>query len=237
VKRGNVKHVYRGLEFSASWPLNSHDWFKFERLAVDIPADGGSAGASPFLRLASQKELTPMTLRMDSQCWLAAVILACVLSTGCSIFQPKVSPELTAKVTPNGVEDGKVDPPPGNFTVEVRPNKGEPIAKEQPLAEPLTVQTALENTKANKKFRKFTLELHRPLPDGRVHSMVLQYDRTAKHVDPEFDYAVLPGDRILVIEDTSTMLDEFMDNVTMPFGGPTRLSGKSKDGKFYRVED
>ena len=178
-----------------------------------------------------------MPLRMDSQILLAAALAAlCSTSTGCSFFRPKVSPELTATVTPNGVEDGKVEAPPANFTVEVRPAKGEPIAKEQPLAGPLTVQEALEHTKANKKYRKFKLELHRPLPDGRVHSMVLQYDRKAKHVDPEFDYAILPGDRVIVLEDTTTMLDEFLDAVSAPLGGTKRFTGRSKSGAYYRAE-
>jgi hypothetical protein len=178
-----------------------------------------------------------MPLRMDSQFMLLAALVAlCSLSTGCSFFRPKVSPELTATITPNGVEDGKVEAPPANFTVECQPAKGKSIAKEQPLAGPLTVQEALEHTKANKKFRKFKLELHRPLPDGRTHSMVLQYDRSAKHVDPEFDYAILPGDRVIVIEDTSTVFDEILDSVTMPLGGTKRFTGRSKSGAHYRTE-
>lgn len=178
-----------------------------------------------------------MPLRMDSHFTLIAVLaMAAGCSTGCAMFQPKVSPELTASIAPNGVEDGKVEAPPGNFTVEVRPAKGKPIAKEQPLAGHLTVQEALEHTKANKKFKRFNLQLHRPLPDGRVHSMILEYDRTAKLVDPEYDYAIQPGDRVIVIEDTKTMLDDFMEQVSMPFGGTSRFTGKEKRGTHYRAE-
>ena len=178
-----------------------------------------------------------MPLRMDSRISLVGVLaLAACFSTGCAMFQPKASPELTASVTPNGVEDGKVEAPPGNFTVEVRPVKGKPIAKEQPLAGHLTVQEALEHTKANKKFKRFNLQLHRPLPDGRVHSMILEYDRVAKLVDPEFDYAIQPGDRVIVIEDPKTMLDDFMEQMAMPFGGSSRFTGKDKQGKHYRME-
>ncbi len=168
---------------------------------------------------------------------IAVLAIAASLSTGCAMFQPKATTELTAEVKPNGVEDGKVEAPPGNFTVEVRPFKGEPIAKEQPLAGPLTVQEALEATKANKKFKRFNLELHRPLPDGRIHSMVLEYDRTVKHVDPEYDYSIQPGDRVIVIEDTRTMFDDFMEQLAMPFGGTERFTGKSdKRGARYRFE-
>src|SRR5262245_44104652 len=120
---------------------------------------------------------------------LAGVLaLAASFSTGCAMFQPKATTELTAQVKPNGGEDDKDKAPPGNFMVEVRPSKGKPIAKQQPLVGPLTVQEALEHTKANKKFKRFNLQLHRPLPDGRIHSMVLQYDRGAKMADPKYDY-------------------------------------------------
>ncbi|MCI0357893.1 MAG: hypothetical protein L0211_05315 [Planctomycetaceae bacterium] len=175
-------------------------------------------------------------LRMDSLIALPGLLaLAACFSTGCALFQPKPTTELTAQVKPNGVEDGKVEAPPGNFTVEVRPAKGKPIAKEQPLAGPLSVQEALEHTKANKKFKRFNLQLHRPLPDGRVHSMILQYDRAAKMVDPEYDYSIQSGDRVIVIEDTTTMLDDFMKQMSMPFGGPNRFTGKDKKTK-YRFE-
>jgi hypothetical protein len=174
-----------------------------------------------------------MTLR-STALLLAVSMLG--LSTGCSLFQPQAKPELTAQVTPNGVEDGKVEPPPGSFTVEVQPASGKPIAKEQPLVGHLTAQQALENTKADKKFKKFNLELHRPLPDGRWHKMVLKYDRSAKHVDPEFDYTILPGDRLIVVQDTRTLLDEAMDAVTLPFGGPSRKKTNNPPGVHYRTE-
>ncbi len=177
-----------------------------------------------------------MSLRMDSHLSLiTALALLAGLSTGCSMFQPRISPQLNAQVTPQGVEDGKVTPPPGNFTVEVQPTKGNPVAKEQPLVGPLTVQEALEHTKANKRFAKFNLELHRPLPDGRMHKMVLKYDRQKKLVDPEFDYTILSGDRLIVVQDTTTILDEALDKITLPFGGPSMKKG-SQPGVHYHSE-
>jgi hypothetical protein len=166
---------------------------------------------------------------------LSAVAL-CSLAAGCSIFQPRVSPELSAQVTPEGVEDGKLQPPPGNFTVEVQPASGKSIAKEQPLVGHLTIQQALEHTKADKKFGKFNLELHRPLADGRWHKMVVKYDRQQKQVDPEFDYAIQSGDRLIVVQDTTTLLDEALDAVTLPFGGPSLKKSKNPPGVHYRSE-
>jgi hypothetical protein len=155
-------------------------------------------------------------------------------AAGCSMFQPK--PELHAEVTPQGVEDGKLQPPPGNFTVEVQPEGGEPVAKEQPLVGHLTVQQALEHTRADKKFKKFKLELHRPLPDGRWHKLVVKYDRDQKHVEPDFDYAIQSGDRLIVMQDTTTILDEALDALTLPFGGPSFRKTKNPPGVHYQSE-
>jgi hypothetical protein len=178
-----------------------------------------------------------MPLRMDSRITLIlGLALAACVSTGCAMLQPKPTTELTAEVKSNGTDGSKVETPPGTFTVEVRPAKGKPIAKEQPLAGPLTVQEALEHTRANKKYKRFNLQLHRPLPDGRIHSMVLEYDRAAKMVDPEYDYTIQAGDRVIVIEDPTTILDDVMKQISIPFGGPSRFTGKDKQKTKYRFE-
>ena len=42
---------------------------------------------------------------------------------------------------------------------------------------------------------------------------------TCSHsVPPEFDYAVLPGDRIIVTEVTTTVMDDAMERVLKPLG-------------------
>ncbi len=167
---------------------------------------------------------------------LLTVTLLVAAFTGCSMFQPRPEPQLHAEVTPHGVEDGKLQPPPGNFTVQIQPEGGQPVAKEQPLVGHLTMQQALENTRADKKFKKFKLSLHRPLPDGRWHKMVVRYDRDQKHVDPEFDYTVQSGDRLIVVEDTTTILDEALDAITLPFGGPSLKKDDGTPGVHYHSE-
>ncbi|MCU0878634.1 MAG: hypothetical protein MUF06_12685 [Pirellulaceae bacterium] len=164
------------------------------------------------------------------------VLVAAGSQFGCSMFREELSPHLTAEVNPTGVEDGKLAAPPANFMVEVQTAKGKSEAKEQPLAGHLTIQQALVETKANKRFDRFTLELVRPLPDGRRHRMTVDYDRTNKCVDPAFDYAILPGDRIIVVEDTTTMIDDMLDRAMKPFGGRQRLTGRSSTGARYRTE-
>ena len=168
----------------------------------------------------------------------AAAALAALLSasTGCTMFQEQLSPKLTAEVVPgegtaSGAEGSK-----SSFTVEARSAEGKPVAKEQPLAGPITVQEAIEKTRVDKQFRRFTLDLMRPLPDGRMHRMALEYDRSNKRVPPEFDYTILAGDRLIVTEDPSTVIDDILNKVTEPLGGANAVIGRTKSGGRYRME-
>jgi hypothetical protein len=65
--------------------------------------------------------------------------------------------------------------------------------------------------------------------------MVLKYDRQKKLVDPEFDYTILSGDRLIVVQDTTTILDEALDKITLPFGGPS-MKQRSQPGVHYHSE-
>ena len=168
----------------------------------------------------------------------AAASLAAVLcaSTGCTMFQEQISPKLTAEVVPGEEAASGAGESKSTFTVEARPAEGKPIAKEQPLARPITVQEAIEKTRVNKQFRRFTLDLLRPLPDGRMHRMSLEYDRSNKRVPPEFDYTILAGDRLIVTEDPSTVIDDILSKVTEPLGGANAVIGRTKSGGRYRME-
>ena len=68
------------------------------------------------------------------------------------------------------------------------------------------------------KFRRMDLELYRPLPNGGWHKMRLEYDRGNKQVPPEFDYSLLPGDRVIVTEDPRTIVDDILERAMQPLG-------------------
>jgi hypothetical protein len=157
-----------------------------------------------------------MNLRTDLQ-RLTLLATAAILSglVGCSVFKEQAEPKLKAEVTTGPSPSG---PPPAKFVVEVRPEKGKPQAVEKPLSEPTYVQTALEQTGALKKFKRATIEVYRPLPSGGWHKMNLELDHDTHRVPPEYDYAVLPGDRIVVTEDTTTALDDVMQRALKPLG-------------------
>lgn len=161
-------------------------------------------------------------------------LVFCGLHTGCSMLQPQASPKLTAEVAPAAGQAAATAG--GNtYTVEVRKADGRTSLNQQELTGSLHVQEALVKTKANKQFRRFKLALNRPLPDGRIHNMQMEYDRVAKQVEPEYDYAILPGDRLIVTEDTTNMLDEAMDAISAPFGGSAAITGKPRTSGKYRT--
>jgi hypothetical protein len=48
--------------------------------------------------------------------------------------------------------------------------------------------------------------------------MELEFDRDLKRIAPEYDYALLPGDRVVVREDTTTAWDDVMVRALKPLG-------------------
>jgi hypothetical protein len=151
---------------------------------------------------------------------LAALALASGL-VGCSAFQEKIAPKLNSEIAPAG---GPVVEPAAKYIVEIRPHKGKPQMVEKDLTEPMHVQTALEKTKALDKYRRMDLELYRPLPSGGWHKMKLEFDRANRQVPPEYDYSLLPGDRVIVTEDPRTIVDDALETALRPLGidPPTR---------------
>jgi len=151
---------------------------------------------------------------------------------GCSVFKDQTQPKLAAEVQPGGAHPPA---PVGKYSVEIRSEKGKPQSVEKEMTEPLHVQTALEQTGAAKKFPRAFIELYRPLPNGGWHKMELEFDRENHRVPPEFDYAVLPGDRIVVIEDATSLIDDFMVRAMRPFGIDPSKKKKSQASDKYEI--
>ena len=173
--------------------------------------------------MAQRMELRRLTL-------LGLVAIVCGL-VGCSAFKEQLSPKLQSEVTPGA---GPVAPPPAKFTVEIRPENAKPQAIERDLTDQLHVQAALEQTGVSKKWARMNIELYRPLPSGGWHKMSLEFDREHHQVPPEYDYALLPGDRVVVTQDTSNLLDDVMQRTLAPLGIAPRTK-KSKVSDKYQI--
>lgn len=121
--------------------------------------------------------------------------------------------------------------PAGKYVVELRDRKGRSSSAEFSIEGPLCAHDALQAAGAIKKFNRITVELARRLPSGDVHLMPIEYDRAIRRVPAECDYGILPGDRLIVTEDTGNMFSDMGDSAGDLFMGKPQ-SGKTKNGTF-----
>jgi hypothetical protein len=105
------------------------------------------------------------------------------------------------------------------FTVEFHASDARPQRLKLPLQEVTYIQGALEQSGALQRFARMKIHLYRRLPN-RIgeHKLDIAFDRGKRRVEPSFDYAIRPGDRLVIIEDTSTALDDMLESVAGPLG-------------------
>jgi hypothetical protein len=137
--------------------------------------------------------------------------------TGCSM--------LGGKDAGNLLDDKPIAAEPASsYQVVFVPTNGKPTQVQRTLSGQMHVQDAIAQTGAEKKFRRIKVELVRPLPSGGVHRVECDYDRATKRITPEFDYALLPGDRIMVHEDPTNLIDDMLSSALGPVG--SKVSSK-----------
>lgn len=137
----------------------------------------------------------------------------------------------TAEVVKEGELAGAAAAPAGKYVIEIRDAKGKSSSAEFSLAGPLCVHDALQQAGAIQRFNRIKIELVRALPTGGWHRMPIEYDRGIRRVPAEVDYGLLSGDRLIVTEDTSTILSDMGDSAGDFFMSKPK-SGKTKNGTF-----
>ena len=108
-------------------------------------------------------------------------------------------------------EKGPVEPP-APFYVEMHPILGKPKVYEGEIAQPITVQNALQQSGAFKFTNSMTVDLHRQLPDGGILKMPVEFKKN-RQVMYEQDYALHPHDRIVVQAKSNSPFDKLVDQV------------------------
>jgi len=203
--------------------------FKSVLAAADNPACDDPAIREKFsddrqlaMLLTAQRRLTVLSL--------AAIFSGLV---GCSAFKEKVTPKLNAEVTSGPPAPGAAA---SKYVVEIRPNKGKAQAIERALSEQTHVQGVLEQSGVLKKFKRAKIEVYRPLPSGGWHKMNLEFDKEHRQVPPEYDYAVLAGDRIIVTEDIASAFDDVMETALRPLGIESPLKKADPVKTKYQIQ-
>ena len=110
-------------------------------------------------------------------------------------------------------------------TIVMQPEKGRPEAVQVPLSEGATVQTVLDQSKAMKRFRRMNVYvLRKPAMDGKSprepQKMSVEFKRSGRQVEFDHDYALHPNDRIVVEENTSSMVDDMVGTMADALGIP-----------------
>lgn len=102
-------------------------------------------------------------------------------------------------------------------TVEIHPTDGTPARQSIPWREGMVVQDALLQTGTVEQFKRMRLQVDRKLPGGQRHKLSANYIPGRRRVSPDTDYALFPNDRIVALEDSSSMLDDMFSGLA-PFG-------------------
>jgi hypothetical protein len=132
------------------------------------------------------------------------------------------------------------DAPAGTAKVDVifQPDSGQPQRMERSLTEPTTVQQMLVQSGGLKKYRRAEIEVLRQRPSGGGYFTIpCEYDRETRQIDPANDYALMPGDRLVIKEDKSTIIDDIMKSAGGGLGKRFTTGGKHKAESKYRVQE
>jgi hypothetical protein len=72
------------------------------------------------------------------------------------------------------------------------------------------VQDLLTRSGAIRRYRRMDITLIRTTPTGAKHRMGVDFDRASRKVGMQSDYAIQPGDVLLVEEDPTNTLDDML---------------------------
>ena len=159
---------------------------------------------------------------------LAFQVLAAVLiagsSIGCStLTTSSLSSNLEQPVTENPVQQVSVLAETAETAetcvVEVQSYAGKGRRLEIPITDGMTVQDIVKAVQVRKLFSRITIELQRPVANShKPLKMPVTVEGFGKHVNPAYNYAVRPGDRLVISEDPTNTFDDMLDGALSPFG-------------------
>jgi hypothetical protein len=81
-----------------------------------------------------------------------------------------------------------------------------------PLDKQRHIQDLLVQSGALKQFSRMDIALLRTTPSGGKQRMNVEFDRSKRAVEMQYDYFIMPGDVLLVNEDPSTIVDDMIKN-------------------------
>lgn len=138
------------------------------------------------------------------------VLTIILLGSGCS----------TVPTSDSLANQGQPGMPPNQpmILVEMQsPEKGGSTQK-LPLSAAPTLQAAIEQSQANKKFKRFHIAVSRlpQYPGAQPQKLVSKYDHHAEQVPFEYDYQLQHGDRVVIVENPTSSMDDMFGGIIAP---------------------
>lgn len=144
--------------------------------------------------------------------WLGICVALAVLP-GCGTFQAAT---LGPTPDPSIAQDTGV--PHATIQVELRQGESKRRVATVPFEEGWVLSDVVRRSGATRKFSGMDVHIERMGMRGEMIKLDARYDRGTKRISNKFDYAIHPNDRIVIIEDNSTMLERMFDSVLEPLG-------------------
>lgn len=159
--------------------------------------------------------MSPQACGLSSRFALTLLLVSCAVASGCSSLPATNNLSLVGKDQSAGIS---VEPS-GVCTVEMRSAGRRAKTVEVPVTPDTRVQDVLQASKAFKRFHLPEVVLVRQIQKPNQPNLKLncRYDRRDKKIGWESDYAVMPGDRIMVREDKSKGMGDMLGSVVGPF--------------------
>ncbi len=139
---------------------------------------------------------------------IVIVLLACIVQSGCSTLN-------TASNSSAPITSAEGPAPNGRYAVNIFPAFGEERSFQGQIRGNMTVQNAIEESNAAKSLRNSEVKLYRVVQgSGRTLKMPVEMQKNNRSVKFEHDYALHPGDRLVIREKTisgfSNVLSELL---------------------------
>ncbi len=89
-----------------------------------------------------------------------------------------------------------------------------------PVKPGMVVQDALEGSGVMDRFDRMTIKVRRFVKEQQSYlPLTAVYDHDRDEVRPESNYAIQPGDILIVTEDTSSSSQDMLQQLLGPLGG------------------
>ena len=142
------------------------------------------------------------------------VLFVILIGTGCSMV-PKSD-------TSAAYDQANVPPNEPMILVEMQSKENGGSTQRIPLSKAPTLQAAVDQANASAKYNRFHIAVSRlPAQPGLPpQKLISQYDHVQNRVPFEYDYGLKAGDRVVIVEDPRTSMNDLFGGII----GPLRMA-------------